>query len=236
MLAAMPQTTPIAAQRLVALTFTAALLLLAWDASGLDLWLAQFSANSNGFPLRHHWLFTQVLHDGLRRLSWLLVLVLCLAVWWPNLPWTGSLAQLGVIQRLQLASTPLLAAFAVASLKSVSPTSCPWDLSLFGGIARYSSHWSWFADGGGGHCFPAGHASSGFAFLGGYFVFRHKQPRVAHAWLLLSALAGLLMGLAQQLRGAHFMSHTLWTAWLCWSVAFATDTFSRLYSRKANLI
>ncbi len=32
-------------------------------------------------------------------------------------------------------------------------------------------------------------------------------------------LAGLLLGAAQQLRGAHFMSHTLWTGWICWSVA-----------------
>jgi hypothetical protein len=24
-------------------------------------------------------------------------------------------------------------------------------------------------------------------------------------------------------RGAHFMSHTLWTAWLCWTTAFIVD-------------
>jgi len=31
------------------------------------------------------------------------------------------------------------------------------------------------------------------------------------------------MGLAQQVRGAHYMSHTLWTAWLCWSSAALVD-------------
>ena len=30
-----------------------------------------------------------------------------------------------------------------------------------------------------------------------------------------------LLGLAQQMRGAHFMSHTLWTAWLCWTCGMA---------------
>ena len=36
-------------------------------------------------------------------------------------------------------------------------------------------------------------------------------------------LAGLVLGLGQQWRGAHFTSHTLWTAWLCWGVAFGLD-------------
>ena len=31
------------------------------------------------------------------------------------------------------------------------------------------------------------------------------------------------MGLAQQMRGAHFMSHTLWTGWLCWTAGWLFD-------------
>ena len=31
------------------------------------------------------------------------------------------------------------------------------------------------------------------------------------------------MGLAQQMRGAHFMSHTLWTGWLCWTTGWLVD-------------
>jgi membrane-associated PAP2 superfamily phosphatase len=27
-------------------------------------------------------------------------------------------------------------------------------------------------------------------------------------------------GIAQQFRGAHFLSHDLWTAMICWTVAF----------------
>ena len=46
-----------------------------------------------------------------------------------------------------------------------------------------------------------------------------KAPRVARAWLLGVMAAGLMLGLTQQLRGAHFMSHTLWTAWVCWTTA-----------------
>ena len=31
------------------------------------------------------------------------------------------------------------------------------------------------------------------------------------------------MGLAQQMRGAHFMSHTQWTGWLCWTAGWLFD-------------
>jgi membrane-associated PAP2 superfamily phosphatase len=116
-----------------------------------------------------------------------------------------------------------LGALAVTLLKYASHTSCPWDLSDFGGLARYASHWTQRPDGGGGHCFPAGHAASGFSFMGGYFVFRRGDPALARACLAGSLVCGLLLGLAQQWRGAHFMSHTLWSAAVCWGVAYGID-------------
>lgn len=189
---------------------------LAWDASGLDVPFAHLAGSAQGFPWKDQWFLYEVLHEGGRHLAWLLVLGLSLAVWWP----LGPLPRLPQRRRLQLAASTLAAAFAISVLKRGSFTSCPWELAEFGGIARYASHWSHVVDGGSGHCFPAGHASSGFAFVGGYFAFRDIDPRVARRWLLAAAIAGLLLGLAQQWRGAHFMSHTLWTAVVCWMVAF----------------
>jgi membrane-associated PAP2 superfamily phosphatase len=81
------------------------------------------------------------------------------------------------------------------------------------------SHWALgLADGGPGHCFPAGHASTGFAFVAGYFGLVKRLPTLARRWLWAAVVGGAVLGVAQQLRGAHFMSHTLWTAWLCWLV------------------
>ena len=194
------------------------LFLLAWDASGLDLVLAHWFGTAQGFALRDHWLFTTVLHEGARRLSWLLVVGLSLAVWWP----VGVLRKLDRWQRLQLVVSILLGLALVVAIKRISSTSCPWDLAEFGGLARYVSHWRFgLVDGGGAHCFPAGHASAGFAFVGGYFVLRDRAPRAARIWLAAALAAGLVLGVSQQMRGAHFMSHTLWTAWLCWTVAWA---------------
>jgi membrane-associated PAP2 superfamily phosphatase len=59
--------------------------------------------------------------------------------------------------------------------------------------------------------------------MGGYFVLRRVSPRVAAVWLGAAVAAGLVLGVSQQLRGAHYMSHTLWTAWVCWTVGFAID-------------
>jgi membrane-associated PAP2 superfamily phosphatase len=205
------------------------LLLLLWDFSGLDLRLAQWFGSAHGFPLENHWFWRGVLHDGLRYLPWLLELALLLAVVWP----LGALRQLELARRLQLALTTLMALLVVSSIKLHSHTSCPWDLQQFGGVASHVSHWAWgLADGGSGGCFPAGHASAGFAFLGGYFAFRHVLPKTARRWFAGAMLAGCILGLAQQVRGAHYMSHTLWTAWFCWTVAAAADAaVSRLIER-----
>ena len=207
------------------------LFLLAWDASGLDLVLAHWFGTAQGFALRDHWLFTTVLHEGARRLSWLLVVGLSLAVWWP----VGVLRQLDRWQRLQLVVSILLGLALVVAIKRISSTSCPWDLAEFGGLARYVSHWRFgLVDGGGAHCFPAGHASAGFAFVGGYFVLRDRAPRAARIWLAAALTAGLVLGVSQQMRGAHFMSHTLWTAWLCWTVAWACHSLVTIWRLRSG--
>lgn len=194
---------------------------LLWDAAGWDMALAQHMGGPTGFALKGNWWLTRVLHDGARQLAWLLGLLLCLGVAWP----VGPLRRLPFARRLQLALSGLLATGMVALVKSGSHTSCPWDLAAFGGVARYQSHWQgWLhADGGAGRCFPAGHASAGFAYVAGWFALRRDLPRLATLWLVLGVAAGLVLGLAQQLRGAHFMSHTLWTAWICAAVGWAVD-------------
>lgn len=208
-------------RRTAAVTTGVLVLILGWELAGLDLPLAHLSGSVAGFALREDWLLTTVLHEGGRRLAWLLALALCLGVWWPK----GWLLHLNLGQRLQLAAGTLATVMGVALIKSRSGTSCPWDLSDFGGLARYVPHWAGFTthDGGVGRCFPAGHASAAFAFINGWFVFRETTPRVARMWLGLVLVAGFGLGAAQQIRGAHFMSHTLWSGMLCWLLAWAID-------------
>lgn len=211
--------------RIAAWTLACLALVVLWDALGQDRLLARIFGDASGFPMRDQWFFVHVAHEGARRVGWLLVLLLALGVWWPM----GPLRRLDMGERLQWVVSTLLALAAVGVAKNLSSTSCPWDLAEFGGVARYASHWAWgLVDGGGGRCFPAGHASAGFAFIGGWFALRRSQPRAAAVCLAASLAAGLLLGLAQQARGAHFMSHTLWSGWLCWAVAWMCDLAARV--------
>lgn len=205
--------------KIALITLASAMLLLAWDASGLDLYLASLAGTPAGFPWQDHWFWKGVMHERVRQIYWLPELALIVAIFFPF----GPVRAVPVHRRIQLAAGTLVALLLVSSIKLHSHTSCPWDLQEFGGLARYVSHWSGALDGGSGSCFPAGHASAGFAYIGGFFVFRRILPGVARRWLLACLIAGLALGLAQQLRGAHFMSHTLWTAWLCWLSAWMID-------------
>jgi len=224
-----PLSLPASPSRLFFWTLSSFLLLLLWDYSGLDLAMAHWFGSASGFALESHWLWRNVLHDDIRLWPWVLELGLLIAIFLP----VGALKQLPMVRRAQLALTTLAALLAISTIKLYSHTSCPWDLQEFGGVATYVSHWSWgLRDGGTGGCFPAGHASAGFAFIGGFFAFRQVLPATARRWLVGAMAVGLVFGLAQQIRGAHYMSHTLWTAWLCWTVAAGVDAcVSQLIAR-----
>jgi len=204
-------------------TLLALALVLLWDASGLDLPFARLAGTATGFALRDQPWFETLFHEGPRRLSWAVVLGLLVAIRWPF----SVLRRLTRGQRVQLAVTVVASVVIISLIKTGSRSSCPWDQSEFGGMAHFVSHWQWgVRDGGPGKCFPAGHASAAFAYLGGWFVFRRVAPVVAQRWLWTVLVLGLVLGLSQQWRGAHYMSHTLWTGWLCWAIAYVIDSFS----------
>jgi membrane-associated PAP2 superfamily phosphatase len=195
------------------ITLGALALLLCWEASGWDLALAYLYGNSGGFALRGHWFFSRLLHDGGRVLSGV---VLAAVTAWAVF---GSGAVMARRQRLAWLGVMLLCLVAVPAVKRISSTSCPWDLSDFGGATGFVPHWMLgVIDGGPGHCFPSGHAVAAFAFLPLYFQWRSARPRAAKLMLAATLGFGLLFGWAQLVRGAHFPSHTMWSAWLCWTI------------------
>lgn len=192
-------------------------LLAGWDATGLDIMVARWFGGPGGFPWRHHWLTAGLLHGGIRYLAWALLAALLVGLW---RPW-GPLRSLSSAQRLWILGTTVASAALIPLIKRLSSTSCPWSLAEFGGSAgQYVPHWVYgVVDGGPGGCFPSGHASTAFAFLAGWFVLRDAAPDSARRWLTLTMVAGLVLGAVQVARGAHYPSHPLWTAWLCWVVS-----------------
>lgn len=193
-------------------------LLLAWDTSRLDLPTMRLFGSASGFAWRDQWLLSDVLHSGGRWLSRALVIVLLLNIFKP-LPVIGAMPR---FERFAWCAVSIVCALLIAWLKHASRISCPWSLAEFGGTAHYVSHWSpagWrgAGDGGPGRCFPGGHVSNAFSLLPGWFALRDRNARAARCWLAGVLILGALFGLGQTLRGAHYPSHTLWTAWLCWA-------------------
>jgi membrane-associated PAP2 superfamily phosphatase len=196
-------------------------LTLAWDAVGFDLGAMTWLGGPKGFAWRDHWWLSTVMHTGAKQLAVLLYLGVLTMTLWP----LGIWRQLTRSQRLEIAMGITLSLVVVTAIKRISLTSCPWDLQAFGGVASYVSHWSWGkTDGGGGSCFPGGHASSAFAFIALSLPWLTSkdtdQQRLGQAMTGVIVLIGLVLGLAQTLRGAHYPSHTTWTALFCAATAW----------------
>lgn len=189
------------------------LALFAWEASSGDLALARLYGDSAGFAWRDAWLTSSLLHNGGRWLAWAVLAVL---VWD-----AGRAAPAGPPRRERLywLAATVASLVVVPTVKRFTSTSCPWDLLPFGGTAPYVPHW-WLrvVDGGPGHCFPSGHAVAAFAFFSIYFGWRSYRPGLARRALVAVWLLGGVFGWAQMVRGAHFVSHTLWSAWCCWAI------------------
>jgi membrane-associated PAP2 superfamily phosphatase len=119
-------------------------------------------------------------------------------------------------------------------LKVLTHVDCPWDLTLFGGRYPYVPLFVPLADASHvGACFPAAHAASGYVLGAGYFALRERSRRLALTALCAGAAIGIVFGVAQQARGAHFLSHDLCSAALTWFVAASLYVFAfrcRLWS------
>ncbi len=108
-----------------------------------------------------------------------------------------------------LATGPALIGFG----KSVTDVFCPSDIRRYGGDAPHVTLCGSYPEGDhperAGRCFPAGHASGGFALFALAGLARTRRGRALG--LALGLLAGGLMGGYQMLKGAHYLSHTLFT-------------------------
>jgi membrane-associated PAP2 superfamily phosphatase len=102
----------------------------------------------------------------------------------------------------------------IGLLKANSQLHCPWAIQRYGGDHEYRRIFSPLTPEQRedcGRCFPAGHASGGFALMSLYFVWRRR-------WLGLGLglATGWAMGGYQMFKGAHFLSHTVVTMLLAW--------------------
>lgn len=181
----------------------------------LDLWLADqwYALEGGQWSLRNHWLSYDLLHHRGKQfiiaIGAVVLLLAALSFPYPRLrEWRAPMFYLFTC----MAVVPAL----ITSFKRISPVNCPWDLSRYGGHLPYVPTFKHsFGVTDLGHCFPSGHAAGGFILLAVYFAALPFVKRPAR-FLLPGLVVGWLFALGQQSRGAHFLSHDLWSLSICW--------------------
>lgn len=166
--------------------------------------------------LRDSWITQGLIHhDGRVASSVAALIMVVLAL----VPWRGTQQRRLRRPAGYLALCVMLSTAMVSLLKRWTQMDCPWDISRYGGarplLGLFESRHGLAASG----CFPAGHASAGYAWVALYFVALAYRPSWRWPALAVGLVAGLVFGIAQQLRGAHFLSHDLWSLTICWLMA-----------------
>jgi membrane-associated PAP2 superfamily phosphatase len=133
-----------------------------------------------------------------------------------------------------LASLILVPLF-LSLLKEITYIYCPVQVKMYGGpkdfraLFDFSHELFWK---GRGKCFPAGHATVGFAFMSLYFVFKQKYARILG--LCAGLTLGWITGLYQMMKGAHFLSHSLATMMLSWAIILCVECVYRFFSKRCS--
>jgi len=165
--------------------------------------------SAGNFPLKNNWFLVEINHKLIKHLV-IGFFVIILLSWIASFKFDQLKAfkwQLGYLFWVSVLSTVL-----IGLLKSHSAHACPWSMTestAFGYVWDFSATQ--------GHCFPGGHASTGFSLLTGFFVFRKSNPKIAYFFLCLGLVLGFITGWGQMMRGAHFLSHNLWTGWIIYT-------------------
>ena len=179
------------------------------DLALIQPWIDQFGH----FTERNNWYLVHLNHKVFKQLL-IAVYLSFLVLWLASFKLEKLRPQRWLYGYMFVVS--ILSTALIGILKSQSAHACPWDMT-----EQTATGFIWNFTATHGHCFPGGHASTGFALITGFFVFRLVQPKRAWFYLTAGLLLGFMMGFVLMLRGAHFLSHNLRTGWiiLCFNTA-----------------
>ena len=201
-----------------------------FHATRLDLVLATpyYDPVNHAFPWRFAWVSKYLVHRYLKYV----LLVGGVGVWIVALrmrmrPPTGGFLASHRRRWWCVAWSFVAVPVVIAVLRRLSPMHCPWEIVDFGGYAPYFDLLSAAPAGvRPGHCFPAAFVASG-SWLLSFALLWYPERKVRSVAVGLAALLlAFAMGWVQQMRGAHFLSHTLWSLWVSWAVVLGVHAAS----------
>lgn len=208
---------PLFRRAMLVLAVSAVMLLLLGQYTDIDLRIEDYYYDEQlqAFPWLDSWFAKDLMHGYVKNVIIKSGYLVLLVVAWDFLrPWRRMTPF--VRSRLRfVAAASLLVPTIVRGVKQFSVLHCPWTVDRYGGtepFLRLLDHVPEAMKV--GHCFPAGHATVGLWLASiGVFWLPHR-PRAALAVFGAGLSVGLVLGWVQQMRGAHFLFHTLWAAWL----------------------
>lgn len=183
----------------------------------LDVWISRhfYDAQLHQWVYKESFLAETIVHIGGQYFTYLSasgVLICLLASLRSNSAFHRYRRELAFLLVASI-SGPII----IALLKNSTRIYCPWDLALFGGDRPYVRLFDYAPNNLKiGHCFPAAHAGSSFAFISLYFFLMVVKPEYKLYGLYFGLALGFVFGAAQQVRGAHFFSHDVFALAVCW--------------------
>jgi membrane-associated PAP2 superfamily phosphatase len=124
------------------------------------------------------------------------------------------------------------------ALKKYTNMPCPKAEKIYGGLYPKTKVWESYTNKEYkqeiSKCWPAGHASGGFALLSLFFLFKSRKNKIIAVIVALSV--GWSMGTYKMIIGDHFFSHTVITMIMAWLIVLIISDFILNRSRKNKII
>ena len=136
-----------------------------------------------------------------------------LAVWDTLHPLAWLASRRSALRVVALSS--ILVPLSIYLLSSFSDVPCPTNLLRYGGLEPYARLLETLpASASAMACLPATQANTAWWMLALPLFCLPRRPRTALLFAGVMLLCGLAAGWQQQLQGAQFFTHTLWSAWI----------------------
>ena len=194
--------------------------ILLFEYSSLDI-LVQDAFYNNDLDQwildRNNQLIKLIFYDGIKQMFYVFVfLILISLIFFRNTQIIQTYKAGLVILCLSAFMVPLM----VSGLKGITNVPCPKNIVRYGGNHPYVTVLKKYPQGFQQEkkmrCYPAGHASGGFALLSILFLFKERKNRII-AFLSVMTI-GWSIGTYKMLIGDHFLSHTVVTMGLAWLI------------------
>ena len=109
----------------------------------------------------------------------------------------------------------------------------PREIVQFQGGKKFLHPWQKGLSGN-GRSFPSGHTSAAIYMAAPFFIYRHRNRRLALTWLMGGLIFAFFMSIARISQGGHFLSDNLWACGMVYLIALILAAIFKLDQKPAD--